>query len=183
MSCKTCNSSSNTCGCKDTPVVVPFVPQCPPDPLFPDPSHCSMTILDPCVKHDNYGLYNFGQGSSISELVLPAGASLSMALQMLSLNPAIYDDTCPPPVNVHPSYIGSTALVITWESTLELGSTYTLYVSSVPDFASGQVVQNLTTTSYTIANLTPLTTYYVKVSTNCESADQSNSATIIITTL
>jgi len=73
--------------------------------------------------------------------------------------------------------------VIAWESTLELGSTYTLYVSSEPTFASGQVVQNLTTTSYTIANLTSLSTYYIKVTTNCDSANQSESAIIVVTTL
>jgi len=183
MACSTCNTSSNTCGCKDTPVIVPFVPQCPPDPLFPDPSPCSQTILDTCVRHRNYGIYNFGQGASIPEMTLPANATLESALQMLSLNPIVYDDTCPPPVNLHLSYLGATAIVIAWESTLELGSTYTLYVSSEPTFASGQVVQNLTTTSYTIANLTSLSTYYIKVTTNCDSANQSESAIIVVTTL
>ncbi len=167
MACTKCNTSNNTCGCKDTPVVVPFVPQCPPDPLFPDPSPCSETILDTCVKHrPNYTIFNAINGLGFTGLEITPNTTLEQVYQMLSLTS--WDADCPCPTDLHLSYLGTTAVVFSWTNTIELGDTYTLEISTTPTFDEISTISNITNNSITVQNLTAGTTYYARLTTNCD---------------
>ena len=177
MACKSCNCSNNNCGCKDAPLTTAPVYTCPPDITCPDPTPCYETIQDTCVKHSlNYQIYNFGSFAGTIGYNLPAGASLENAYQALSLT--ALDTDCTPVVNLHPSYVGTTTLIINWENTG--ASTYTLSYGTTS--ALGTNLTGLTTTSYTLTNLTSATSYYFKVTTLCAGGN-SESAIIIVTTL
>ena len=183
MSCTKCNTSNNTCGCRDTPVVVPFIPQCPPDPLFPDPNPCSETILDTCVKHrPNYTIFNALNALSIQGLEITPDTTLEQVYQMLSLN--VWDATCPCPTDLHLSYLGTTAVVFNWSDVLSLGNTYRLEISTTSDFQGGTVseIPDLTGGSLTVQNLTAGVTYYAKLISVCNGNDGSTTATIAFTT-
>jgi hypothetical protein len=180
MACTKCNTSNNTCGCKDTPVAVPFVPQCPPDQLFPDPNPCSETILDTCVKHrSNYTIFN---ALGNLGLEITPDTTLEQVYQMLSLND--WTAACPGPTDLHLSYLGTTAVVFNWSDVLSLGNTYRLEISTTSNFQVGTVseIPNLTGGSLTVQNLTAGTTYYAKLVSVCSGDDESVTATIAFTT-
>jgi len=177
MACTTCKCSDNKCGCKDAPLTTAPVYTCPPDITCPDPTPCYETIQDTCVKHSlNYQIYNFGSFAGTVGYNLPAGASLENAYQALSLTSL--DTNCTPVVNLHPSYVGTTAIIINWENTG--ADEYTLSYGTTSSL--GTNITGLTTTSYTLTNLVSATTYYFKVTTDCN-GDTSESAIIIVTTL
>lgn len=181
MACTTCNCSDNKCGCKDAPLTTAPVYTCPPDVTCPDPTPCYETIQDTCVKHGNYSIINFGKllANGDAYPVLPAGASLENAYQAMSIN--VLDTACLPPINVHPSYIGTTTLIISWEDTGADYYNFTIGTNPAGPF-SPSVVSNAT--SYTVTNLTPATTYYIKIESYCNlAADFSFGATIGVTTL
>jgi hypothetical protein len=183
MACTKCNTSNNTCGCKDTPVAVPFVPQCPPDPLFPDPNPCSETILDTCVKHrPNYTIFNALNALTLQGLEITPDTTLEQVYQMLSLN--VWDAACPCPTDLHLSYLGTTAVVFNWSDVLSLGNTYRLEISTTSDFQGGTVseIPDLTGGSLTVQNLTAGTTYYAKLVSKCNGDDGSTTATVAFTT-
>ena len=177
MACTTCKCSDNKCGCKDAPLTTAPVYTCPPDITCPDPTPCYETIQDTCVKHSlNYQIYNFGSFAGTVGYNLPAGASLENAYQALSLTSL--DVNCIPVVGLHPSYVGTTAIIINWENTG--ADEYTLSYGTTSSL--GTNITGLTTTSYTLTNLTSATTYYFKVTTDCN-GDTSESAIIIVITL
>jgi len=184
MACTSCGSttvsSNKTCGCKDLPLTTAATFTCPPDITCPDPTPCYETIQDTCVKHSSqYAIYSFGQllagGDSYGSL--PAGASLENAYQTMSvqsLNP-----TCLPPINVHPSYVGTTTIILNWE--LTGADTYIVDYGTIP--GTWTSTSNLTTNSYTLTLLTANTNYYFRVRTFCGEGPTSTSAIIIIKTL
>lgn len=181
MACTTCKCSDNKCGCKDAPLTTAPSYTCPPDIKCPDPTPCYETIQDTCVKHGNYSIINFGAflADGNSYPALPAGASLENAFQAMSVN--LLDTACLPPINVHPSYIGTTTLIISWEDTGADYYNFTIGTNPAGPF-SPSVVNNAT--SYTVTNLTPATTYYIKIESYCNlAADFSFGATIAVTTL
>ena len=185
MACSNCNSTSTstnkTCGCKDLPLTTAPVYTCPPDITCPDPTPCYETIQDTCVKHSSqYGIYEFGyylsDGSTYP--ALPAGASLENAYQAMSVRGV--DEDCLPPINVHPTYVGTTTIILNWE--LTGADYYTVSYGTVPFVWT--TTSNLTTNTYTFTLLNPNTTYYFMVRTYCPEIEQgSNSAVIIIKTL
>ncbi len=179
MACSTCNCTNNTCGCKDLPLTTAPVYSCPPDIKCPDPTPCYETIQDTCVKHSSqYAIYSFGQlladGNSYD--LLPAGASLENAYQAMSLS--LYNSNCPPPINVHPSYIGTTAIILNWEDTG--ADSYTVDYGTIPGSYTTSPI--LTTPTFTLSLLSPNTNYYFRVTTDCD-GDSSVSAVIMVTTL
>jgi len=180
MACSTCNCTNNTtCGCKDTPLTTAPVYTCPPDITCPDPTPCYETIQDTCVKHSSlYSIYQFGIGIANNDYypVLPAGASLENAYQALSVGNLNTD--CLPPINVHPSYVGTTAIILNWEDTG--ANSYTVDYGTIP--GSYTTTPTLTTNSYTFTLLNSNTNYYFRVRTDCD-GDSSISAIIIVKTL
>lgn len=178
MACKTCNCTNNTCGCKDLPLTTAPVYTCPPDVKCPDPTPCYETIQDTCVKHGNYSIVEFGYlfADGVTYPELPSGASLEQAYQAMSVR--FLSPTCLPALSVHPSYIGTTAIIISWENTG--ADTYTLSYGTTS--ALGTDITLLTSTSYTLTNLNSLTDYYFKVTTVCETGS-SQGAVIKVTTL
>jgi len=179
MACSTCKSTNTSCGCKDLPLTTAPVYTCPPNISCPDPTPCYEVIQDTCVKHSlNYSIVDFGflfaDGTTYPEL--PAGASLEQAYQAMSAR--VINTRCLPPLAVHPSYVGTTALVISWENTG--ATTYTLSYGTTSGL--GTNVTNLTSTSYTLSNLVTETNYYFKVTTVC-GEDSSQGAIIKVTTL
>jgi hypothetical protein len=180
MACSTCRSTNSTCGCKDTPLTTAPVYTCPPDVKCPDPTPCYETIQDTCVKHSNdYSIYRFGHLLAFGDPypVLPAGASLENAYQAMSIR--VLDEDCLPPINVHPSYVGTTTIIINWE--LTGADTYTFQYTTNP-LGAFTSVTGLTTNSYSLSLLTPDTNYYFKIDTNC-GGSTSTSAVIIVRTL
>lgn len=181
MACSTCTSTNNTCGCKDLPLTTAPSYTCPPDIKCPDPTPCYETIQDTCVKHSSlYSIYQFGYwlGDGGNYPALPAGASLENAYQAMSVQSV--DSDCLPPINVHPTYIGTSTIIISWEDTG--ADTYTLSYGTAP--GSWTTVTNLLTTSYTLTLLNANTNYYFMVTSNCnEIVASSNSAIIIVKTL
>lgn len=185
MACTSCGSSTTSsnksCGCKDLPLTTAAVFTCPPDITCPDPTPCYETIQDTCVKHSSlYSIYEFGNlladGSSYP--ALPAGASLENAYQAMSVQSV--NTGCLPPINVHPSYVGTTTIILNWE--LTGASYYNVDYGTVPGVYTA--TSNLTTNSYTFTLLTPNTNYYFRVRTNCiDPVATSTSAIIIIRTL
>jgi hypothetical protein len=107
---------------------------------------------------------------------LPAGASLENAYQAMSVENLNTD--CLPPINVHPSYIGTTAIILNWEDTG--ADTYTVDYGTVPGFYTTS--PTLTTPTFTLTLLNPNTNYYFRVRTDCD-GDSSVSALIMIKTL
>lgn len=179
MACKSCNCTNNKCGCKDTPLTTAPVYTCPPDIVCPDPTPCYETIQDTCVKHSSlYSIYQFGNllADGNSYPALPAGASLENAYQAMSVQDVNTD--CLPPINVHPSYVGTTAIILSWEDTG--ADSYTVDYGTIPGSYTTSSV--LTTTSYTLTLLNPDTNYYFRVRTDC-AGDSSISAIIIVRTL
>ena len=180
MACSNCNCTNNTCGCKDLPLTTAPVYTCPPDITCPDPTPCYETIQDTCVKHSSdYAIYRFGYQLVFGTTypTLPAGASLENAYQAMSVR--VLDEACLPPINVHPSYVGRTSIIINWE--LTGADTYTFQYTTNPS-GSFTSIAGLITTSYTLSSLTPNTNYYFKVVTNCD-GPTSTSAIIIVKTL
>ena len=179
MACKNCNCTNNTCGCKDLPLATAPVFTCPPNTVCPDPTPCYETIQDTCVKHSsNYSIMEFGKwfaaGNSYPELA--AGASLEQAYQAMSIESVV--GNARPPLTLHPTYIGTTSMIISWEDN---GSdSYTFNYS--PDNIGFTSVPLLTTTSYTITNLTSGADYYFKV-TGVLGLNSAIGATIKVTTL
>jgi hypothetical protein len=178
MACTNCNCSDNKCGCKDLPLTTAPVYTCPPDIKCPDPTPCYETIQDTCVKHGNYSIINFGALLADGDFypALPAGASLENAYQAMSVENLNTD--CLPPINVHPSYIGTTAIILNWEDTG--ADTYTVDYGTVPGFYTTS--PTLTTPTFTLTLLNPNTNYYFRVRTDCD-GDSSVSALIMIKTL
>jgi hypothetical protein len=178
MACSTCRSTNSTCGCKDIPLTTAPVYTCPPDITCPDPTPCYETIQDTCVKHGDYSIINFGSllAGGDSYPALPAGASLENAYQSMSVQDV--DDTCLPPINVHPSYIGTTAIILNWEDTG--ADTYTVDYGTIPGIYTTS--STLTTPTYTLTFLNPDTSYYFRVRTVC-GINSSISALIMIKTL
>ena len=179
MACSNCNCSDNKCGCKDIPLTTAPVYSCPPDITCPDPTPCYETIQDTCVIHNpKYSIVDFGyllaDGSSYPEL--PAGATLEQAYQALSAR--LITLGCLPALSVHPSYIGQTAIVISWENTG--ADSYTLSYGATS--ALGTNITELTSTSYTLTNLVSGSDYYFKVTTVC-GINSSEGAIIKVTTL
>jgi len=185
MACTTCGSntvsSNKTCGCKDLPLTTAATFTCPPDITCPDPTPCYETIQDTCVKHSSlYSIYQFGNLLSGGDWypALPAGASLENAYQAMSVQN--WSTECLPTINVHPSYVGTTTIILNWELT---GADYYVVSYGTVPF-TWTTTANLTTNSYTFTLLNPDTTYYFMVTTNCVDAEQdSDSAIIIIKTL
>jgi hypothetical protein len=182
MACSSCSSPNNTCGCKDTPLTTAPSYTCPPDIKCPDPTPCYETIQDTCVKHSSlYSIYEFGWNiyDNSPYPALPAGASLENAYQALSVRNWNID--CLPPLGVHPTYVGTTTIIISWENTG--ADTYTLGYTTNPS-GSWTSVSGLLANGYTITLLSPDTNYYFRVITSCNSgADTSTSAIIIVKTL
>lgn len=180
MACSTCQSTNTTCGCKDLPLTTAPVYTCPPDVKCPDPTPCYETIQNTCVKQSTqYSIYQFGYQLSNNNdpyPALPAGASLENAYQAMSAQSV--DPACLPPINVHPSYVGTTAIIISWEDTG--ADSYTVDYGIIPGSYTTSSV--LTTTSYTLTLLNPDTNYYFRVRTDCN-GDSSISAIIIVRTL
>jgi len=180
MACKTCNCSDNKCGCKDLPLTTAPSYTCPPDIKCPDPTPCYETIQDTCVKHSSlYSIYQFGNwfgNEGASYPALPAGASLENAYQAMSVQDVNTD--CLPPINVHPSYVGTTAIILNWEDTG--ANTYTVDYGVVPGIYT--TTPSLTTTTYTFTLLNADTNYYFRVRTSC-GIDSSISAIIVVKTL
>jgi hypothetical protein len=178
MACKNCNCTNNTCGCKDTPLTTAPVYTCPPDIKCPDPTPCYETIQDTCVKHGNYSIINFGRflGDGYNYPALPAGASLENAYQAMSVQDL--NDTCLPPINVHPSYVGTTAIILNWEDTG--ADSYTVDYGTVE--GSYTTSPTLTTPTFTLTLLNPNTNYYFRVRPDCDGAS-AISALIMIKTL
>jgi hypothetical protein len=177
MACKTCNCTNNTCGCKDLPLTTAPSYTCPPDITCPYPTPCYETIQDTCVKHSSqYSIYQFGEllSDGNSYPVLPAGASLENAYQAISAR--VVNQDCLPPINVHPTYVGTTAIIISWEDTG--ADTYTLEYGTTP--SSWTQETDLLTTSYTLTLLNPDTNYYFKVTSNCNEIETSSTGAIII---
>ena len=89
-----------------------------------------------------------------------------------------WDDDCLPPINVHPSYVGTTAIILNWEDTgadsytVDYGTVEGVYTTS----------PTLTTPTFTLTLLNPNTNYYFRVRTDCD-GDGSISALIMIKTL
>jgi len=183
MPCSNCKNTTNSCTCKDTPLTTMPTYSCPPDVRCPDPTPCFETIQDTCVKHNsNYTIINFGTNVGATGMTLDPNASLETVYQMWSTDAEDWDPACKPPFNVHPSYIGTTAIIISWESTG--ADSYTIYISSNQG-GSWSTVSGLTDTSYTYTLLNPGTEYYFKVETVCEAVPSnlgSTSATIAVTT-
>lgn len=180
MACSSCKTSNKPCSCKDTPFTTPMTYSCPPNSLCPDPTPCYETMQDTCVVHRNYTIINFGINTSSSEYVqfnLTPGMTLENIYQYMSLN--AYSTFCTPVLNIHPSYIGTTALTISWENT---GADYYSIEISQDSGLTWSIASPLTTTNYTFSTLNPATEYYFKVTTNCN-LGQSVSATISVTTL
>lgn len=185
MACTTCGSntvsSNKTCGCKDLPLTTAAVFTCPPDITCPDPTPCYETIQDTCVKHSSqYSIYLFGAilAGGDSYPALPAGASLENAYQAMSVQS--YSTDCLPPINVHPSYVGTTTIILNWE--LTGADYYNVSYGTIP--YTWTTTPNLTTNTYTLTLLNPNTNYYFMVTTNCNDTEtSSNSAIIIIKTL
>ena len=179
MACSNCKNTSNSCTCKDTPLTTMPTYSCPPDTRCPDPTPCFETIQDTCVKHNsNYTIINFGQNVGAEGMTLSPLASLETVYQMWSTDPTDWDTDCLPPFNVHPSYIGTTAIILSWEDTG--ADSYTAYISSNQG-STWSTISGLTDTSYTYTLLNPNSTYYFKVVTVCD-ATGSTSATISVTT-
>jgi hypothetical protein len=179
MACTNCNCSDNTCGCKDLPLTTAPVYSCPPDITCPDPTPCYEIIQDTCVKHSSlYSIYQFGNwfADGNSYPALPAGASLENAYQAMSVEDV--DNTCLPPINVHPSYVGTTAIILNWEDTG--ADSYNVDYGTIP--GSYTTTPTLTTPTYTFTLLNPDTNYYFRVRTSC-GINGSISAVIIIKTL
>jgi len=178
MACSTCQSTNTSCGCKDIPLTTAPVYTCPPDIKCPDPTPCYETIQDTCVKHGNYSIINFGAllADGDSYPALPAGASLENAYQAMSVQDV--DNTCLPPINVHPSYVGTTAIILNWEDTG--ADSYTVDYGTVEGVYTTSPI--LTTPTFTLSLLSPNTNYYFRVRTAC-GVDGSTSALIIIKTL
>lgn len=109
-----------------------------------------------------------------------------MAINICNEIPA-FDDRCLPPYDVHPSYIGTTSLVITWSNTG--ANSYTLYISSDGSAWDDTIVvaapaDPSINPSQTVSGLTAGTTYYFKVATSCTScACSSESAIVSVLTL
>ena len=179
MACSTCNCTNNTCGCKDLPLTTAPVYTCPPDITCPDPTPCYETIQDTCVKHSSdYSIYQFGNwfADGNSYPALPAGASLENAYQAMSVQDV--DNTCLPAINVHPSYVGTTAIILNWEDTG--ADSYTVDYGTVPGVYTTSPI--LLTNTYTLTLLNPNTNYYFRVRTGC-GVDGSIGAIIIVKTL
>ena len=178
MACSTCNCSNTKCGCKDTPLTTAPMFTCPPDVKCPDPTPCYETIQDTCVKHGNYSIINFGYllAGGDSYPALPAGASLENAYQAMSVQSV--DPNCPPPINVHTSYIGTTAIILNWEDTG--AESYTVDYGTLE--GSYTTSPTLTTPTFTLGLLNPNTNYYFRVRTDCD-GDGSIGALIVIKTL
>lgn len=179
MACSTCNCTNNTCGCKDLPLTTAPVYTCPPDIKCPDPTPCYETIQDTCVKHSSdYSIYQFGNwfADGNSYPALPAGASLENAYQAMSVQDV--DNTCLPAINVHPSYVGTTAIILNWEDTG--ADTYAVDYGTIP--GSYTTTPILLTNTYTFTLLNPDTNYYFRVRTAC-GVDGSIGAIIIVKTL
>ena len=107
-----------------------------------------------------------------------------MALSICNESPA-FDENCLPPYDVHPSFIGSTSIIITWSNTG--ADSYTLYVSNdgstwttVAVTAPADISIN---PAQTVSSLSPSTNYYFKVRTNCTGPINSDSAIISVKTL
>jgi hypothetical protein len=180
MACTKCNNTG--CGCKDTPAPIPFVAPCPADQIFPDPSPCAESTIDTCVKHRaNYTIYGFLNELGFAGLSISPDTTLEQVYQMLSLDLEQYAVTCPPPTDVHLSYLGTTSAIVNWSNTLSLGETYSIKLYTNPDAAPILVVTGLTTTQYTLTGLTAGSTYYVRITTNCVTTDESVSAVIQFT--
>jgi hypothetical protein len=185
MACTSCGSntvsSTNLCGCKDLPLTTAATFTCPPDITCPDPTPCYETIQDTCVKHSSlYSIYQFGNwfgNEGDSYPALPAGASLENAYQAMSVQSV--DTDCLPPINVHPTYVGTTTIILTWE--LTGADTYRVDYGTVP--GTWTTTAALTTNSYTFTLLNPNTNYYFQVRTFCGEGPTSTSAIIIIKTL
>jgi len=109
-----------------------------------------------------------------------------MAIDICNEIPA-FDDRCLPPYDVHPSYIGTTSLIITWSNT---GATsYTLYISSDglawdDTIIVAAPVNASIEPSQTVSGLSVGITYYFKVSAVCNDCScASESAIISVATL
>jgi hypothetical protein len=88
---------------------------------------------------------------------------------------------CLPPINVHPSYVGTTAIIVNWE--LTGADTYTLGYTTNPS-GSWTDIAGLITNTYTLTLLNSNTTYYFRVKTVCNlTSTTSTSAIIAVTTL
>ena len=181
MACTSCGSttvsSNKSCGCKDLPLTTAATFTCPPDITCPDPTPCYETIQDTCVKHSSlYSIHMFGYLFAGGDYypALPAGASLENAYQAMSVQSV--NANCLPPIYVHPSYVGTTTIILNWELT---GADYYIVdYGTVP--GTWTSTSNLTTNSYTFTLLNPNTTYYFQVRTNCISTESSSTSAIII---
>ena len=107
---------------------------------------------------------------------MPAGASLENAYQAMSVQDV--DDTCLPAINVHPSYVGTTAIILNWEDTG--ADTYTVDYGTIPGSYTTSPI--LLTNTYTLTLLNPDTNYYFRVRTGC-GVVASIGAVIIVKTL
>lgn len=109
-----------------------------------------------------------------------------MAIDLCNEIPA-FDDRCLPPYDVHPSYRGSTSIIITWSNTG--ADSYTLYISADGSSWDDTIIVAAPPSasiepSQTVSGLTANTTYYFKVSAVCnDCVCLSESAIISITTL
>lgn len=183
MACSNCKNTSNSCTCKDTPLTTMPTYSCPPDVRCPDPTPCYETIQDTCVKHNlNYKIINFGSNVGALGMTLDPSASLESVYQMWSTDPEQWNPICKPPFNVHPAYIGTATIIVSWEDTG--ADSYTLYVSSNQG-ATWSSVTGLIDPTYTFSLLNANTEYYFKVAVTCDldpTPITTESATISVTT-
>lgn len=104
-----------------------------------------------------------------------------MSIDLCNEIPA-FDLRCLPPYDVHPSYVGTTSLIITWSNTG--ADSYTLYISSDGTTWGNTIVipapvSNSIEPAQAVTGLNVATTYFFKVSVLCNDCSCSSESTII----
>jgi len=180
MSCKTCNTPSGKCGCKDTAYTTIITPSCPPDPDCPTPQVCSEFVDTQCV------FAPFG----IKDLFIDKQDSLMEILQKLDiflngtascLDPAA---DCNATTLVYPTTITETSIALSWNPvTTTIVTSYTVYYKEESAVAY-TFLPAQTTTAVLISGLTGNTNYNIYVrTTNTPDACFCDSSTITVKTL
>jgi hypothetical protein len=159
--CKTCSQSTSPqtgrCGCKDTALTTIPTYTCPPGDC-PEPPVCDEIFNSRCITY---------QDAVITDLPFTADMSMQSMIQMLTIyltNTACATGNCKSTFNLFPSEIGQTYITMGWASSG--ANSYTLEYK-LPSAPTWSTFPNQTNTIATIPNLTPNTTYLVRVASNC----------------